>query len=91
MLPAVLVRWVPLLTIPTAVLVVQRTLLFAADSQQQPIVIGDRLELFVDDYLIESIENLTFHLHRPQRRERVLVPEKPLCPIPIASNPAIVL
>jgi hypothetical protein len=39
--------------------------------------IGSRLELFVDDYLIESMTNVTQTLHSPQRRETVLTFDKP--------------
>ena len=44
---------------------------------QDPIHIGSRLELLLDDHLIESFDNLAPRLHRPRRAERVLVPENP--------------
>ena len=43
----------------------------------EPIEIGSRLELFLDDSLIDSRDNLTFELHRPRRAEKVLQPEQP--------------
>ena len=39
--------------------------------------IGSRLELFVDDYLIESIEGVALQLHRPVPREVVLQFNRP--------------
>ena len=41
---------------------------------QETIVIGDGLELFVDDYLIDSLENLELRLHHPQRAPRAKNP-----------------
>jgi hypothetical protein len=52
----------------------------ASDPQQggdDVCSIGSRLELFVDDYLIESMTNLTQTLHHPQRRETVLTFDRP--------------
>jgi hypothetical protein len=37
----------------------------AVQAENFPIDIGDRLELFVDDYLVESLENAEFRLHLP--------------------------
>jgi len=37
----------------------------------QPVDIGTRKELFVDDYLIAKMKNVTLKLHRPERREVV--------------------
>ena len=39
--------------------------------------IGSRLELLVDDWLIDSRRDLSFQLHRPVRAETVLQPEQP--------------
>ncbi|MBP86599.1 MAG: hypothetical protein CMJ64_07785 [Planctomycetaceae bacterium] len=39
--------------------------------------IGSRLELFVDDFLVESRTDLTLELHRPIRAELVLALEEP--------------
>ena len=39
--------------------------------------IGSRLELFVDDYLIESLKGLTLQLHAPERREIALTLDSP--------------
>lgn len=43
----------------------------------KPIDIGSRLELMVDDYLINSMDKVSFQLHHPQRAEKVLVKEHP--------------
>ena len=48
-----------------------------AEERPALIEIGSRRELLLDDYLIESMENLEFRLHSPQSRERVLVFDKP--------------
>ena len=42
-----------------------------------PIELGARLELFLDDYLIERMQGVSFVLHQPQRAESVLRPEHP--------------
>lgn len=44
----------------------------------EPIDIGSRLELFVDDYVIDKIEgDASLHLHRPEPQEVVLTTDKP--------------
>ena len=43
----------------------------------EPIDIGERRELFVDDYLIDSMANVIQHVHRPEPREVVLVTDQP--------------
>jgi hypothetical protein len=43
----------------------------------QPIDIGSRLELLLDDYLIESLTGLSFQLHPPQPAEVALTFDKP--------------
>lgn len=47
------------------------------NSFPSPIDVGDRLELMLDDYLIDSIRGLTFRLHEPLRAEKVIVREFP--------------
>jgi hypothetical protein len=42
-----------------------------------PLPIGSRLELFVDDYLIDTMTNATQQLHSPQAREIVLETNMP--------------
>ena len=44
----------------------------AAVGADQPINIGSRLELLLDDYLVESMKNLSFKLHSPRPAEKVL-------------------
>ena len=48
-----------------------------AFSVAEPIDISDRLELFVDDYLIESTGNVTHQLQHPVPRETALTFDKP--------------
>jgi hypothetical protein len=44
----------------------------------QPCDIGSRLELFIDDYLIEALQgDATLQLHRPTPREAALVTDRP--------------
>ena len=43
----------------------------------EPIDIGSRRELFVDQYLIEDLNGVRLELHRPEAREVVLVTDKP--------------
>lgn len=42
-----------------------------------PVDIGTRLELMVDDHLVESFDGLTYKLHHPRRAEKVLTPQSP--------------
>lgn len=67
---------VHLSTIAAMVLVTTPFLLEAVEPAK-PIDVGSRLELLVDDYLIESMENLEFRLHSPKSQERVMVFDKP--------------
>ena len=48
-----------------------------AGNSTTPVDIGSQLELMLDDYLIDYMDNLTFQLHAPQRAEKVLVKEFP--------------
>ena len=55
-------------------------LLFAPASlvTAEPLDIGSRLELFVDDYLIDELAgDAELKLHRPEPREVVLVTDRP--------------
>ena len=49
----------------------------AEGDEGQPLEIGSRLELFVDDYLIESMDGLRFQLQKPQSGGKVLSFDKP--------------
>ena len=50
----------------------------AASASAGPIEIGSRLELFVDDFLIETMTgDVKQHLHRPQPKEVVLTTDAP--------------
>lgn len=46
-------------------------------AAQKPIVIGDRRELFVDDYMVDSMKNVTLRMHKPVRREVAITFDKP--------------
>lgn len=37
-------------------------------SGEEPVEIGSRLELFVDDHLVETMEGVAFRKHRPEKR-----------------------
>lgn len=43
----------------------------------KPIDIGSRLELFVDDYLIDSLQGVTRELHAPARKGAVFTFDRP--------------
>ena len=47
------------------------------NTSQEPINIGSRRELFVDQYLIERLEGARLQLHRPIRRDIVLRTDAP--------------
>lgn len=44
---------------------------------EEPLNIGNRLELFVDHYLIDTMQSATLRMHEPQPRETVLAFDKP--------------
>ena len=43
----------------------------------EPIAIGDRRELFVDDFMVDSMKNVTLKMHEPVRREVSITFDKP--------------
>lgn len=47
------------------------------ESADKVIDLGSRLELFIDDYLIRSLDNLTFKLHTPVDNGQVIEFNKP--------------
>ena len=51
--------------------------LTAQERSEEPLEIGSRLELFVDDYLVESMEGVRLKLHEPRSAGRVLTFDKP--------------
>ena len=54
--------------------------LFVATSlvAAEPLDIGSRLELFVDDYLIGELQgDAKLHLHKPEPKEIVLITDRP--------------
>ena len=48
-----------------------------AASGEEPLPLGRRRELFVDDYLLAAVKNVNHELHRPQPREVALVCDRP--------------
>ena len=46
-------------------------------AAEAPIDIGSRLELFIDDYLIESLDGARLVLHRPMDQEVAIVHDEP--------------
>ena len=46
-------------------------------SSQESLDIGSRLELFVDDYLIESMDGVRLQLHEPRSAGKVLTYQEP--------------
>ena len=51
--------------------------LLAHAQDRQPIQIGSRRELFVDDFLIDKLENVRLELHHPQPQEIVFACDQP--------------
>ena len=51
--------------------------LISTATAAAPIPIGSRLELMLDDYLIDTMTNVTLKLHRPVPREVVIVHDAP--------------
>jgi hypothetical protein len=56
---------------------VNRILAQTYTSAKDPCMIDSRLELFVDDYLIDTLRGVSLKLHSPQRREVAIVFDKP--------------
>jgi len=52
-------------------------LAFAAPAIAEPVNIGSRLELFVDDALIESRDGVELRIHQPQPKEVCFVRDEP--------------
>ncbi len=46
-------------------------------DSEKPLDIGSRLELFVDDYLVDTLEGVEHKLHSPRSAGKVLVFDKP--------------
>ena len=55
----------------------QSWILAGKEDEDGPLPIGSRLELFVDDYLIESMDGVRLQLHAPQPAGTVLKYDKP--------------
>lgn len=48
-----------------------------ASLKKPPVTIGSRVEMFIDDWLIESMNGARLKLNRPERKEVVLVLDQP--------------
>jgi hypothetical protein len=62
---------------PTIRPLVALVLLLSSARADEPIALGDRRELLVDDFLLEHLEGATLQLHAPEPREVVLVCDAP--------------
>ena len=49
----------------------------SSDEETQPLDIGSRLELFVDDFLIDQFRGLELQLHPPQSAGKVFLFDRP--------------
>lgn len=66
------------MSIPKALLPIHALVLACASLCGQPLDLGTRLELFVDDYLIQELRgDARLRLHQPVPREVVLVTDRP--------------
>ena len=63
-----------MVSLTSAMLTLSRDAITQAVS---PIDIGNRLELFVDDYLIDKISGATQRLHQPQPQDVACVHDNP--------------
>ena len=63
--------------VTTALTGASQNILAGQLHSQEPLNIGSRLELFVDDYLIEDLKGLDLKVHRPREGERVLHFDQP--------------
>jgi len=87
---SVLVDWLMLPVVVVAVL--SATSAKAADSAQTIRDIGTRRQLFVDDYLIASMENLKRSFHSAEKHgPPVIVPEHPWEGVGTAPWPSVYL
>jgi len=57
--------------------VVLMSMVVAVACAAEPTAIGDRRELFVDDFLIDSMTRVTLKAHQPVRREVAITFDKP--------------
>ena len=48
-----------------------------AETHDAPLKLGDRRELFIDDYLVESLDGVERLTHRPERKNLVAIFDKP--------------
>ena len=70
-------RMLTVLATPLVFSLAAAALLAEQIESQEPLDIGSRLELFVDDYLIDSINGVRLRLHEPRSAGKALVFDKP--------------
>ncbi len=70
-------RLATLCVVSVAISLTVESALAEQEGAQEPLDIGSRLELFVDDYLIESMDGVRLKLHRPRSAGKVLSFDKP--------------
>ena len=70
-------RLATLCVVSLAISLTVESALAEQEGTQKPLGIGSRLELFVDDYLIESMEGVRLKLHEPQSVGKALTFDKP--------------
>ncbi len=61
----------------SAILVIAIALILAQAACADPVDIGSRRELLIDDYLIDTMKNVTLKLHEPVPREIAIVHDEP--------------
>ena len=66
-----------MLTLILGIALLMPSPLWAKTSSQAAVDIGSRLELFVDDYLIEKMDGASLTLHKPIPREVAIVHDAP--------------
>ncbi len=70
-------RLATLCVVSLAISLTVESALAEQEGTQEPLDIGSRLELFVDDYLIESVDGVRLKLHEPRSAGKVLTFDKP--------------
>ena len=70
-------RLATLCVVSLAISLTVESALAEPEGAQEPLDIGSRLELFVDDYLIESMDGVRLKLHEPYSAGKVLTFDRP--------------
>lgn len=67
--------WIVLASLAAGIALSCRTL--PVDAAESVLALGDRRELFVDDFLIGELRHATFQMHQPEPGEVVLICDRP--------------